>query len=152
MAGTFHYTVSNNFCNVEANSIDELKTLLDDFVNDPDIETLIAEFRTATGNKYAAVTSAATTTTGSVAVAKEILGGTEIEPELETVADKWGKQFTYGHPDAPDLPGSRGKYILMEAKSKEGKAYKKWVDPLKGPKPAKPSDDGEKAPDMWVND
>lgn len=148
MAGTFHYTVSNNFCNVEANSIDELKSLLDDFVNDPDIEDLIADFRTATGNKYSADPKSANQK--NIESLKRALGATEIT-ETETVSDKWGKQFTYGHPDAPDLPEGRGKYILMEAKSKEGKAYKKWVDPLKGPKPAK-ADGVEKAPDLWVND
>lgn len=150
MAGTFHYTVSNNFCNVEANSIDELKSLLDDFVNDPDIEGLIASFRTATGSK-ASYNSGTVSAEQGVANAKAALGGTEVQ-DLEEVSDKWGKKFVYGHPDAPDLPGGRGKYILMEAKSKEGKPYKKWVDPLKGPKPAKPSEDGEKAPDLWVND
>lgn len=151
MAGAFHYTVSNNFCNVEANSIDELKSLLDDFVNDPDIEKLITDFRAATGSKASYSGSSTVTAEQGVATAKAVLGGAEIQA-LEEVSDKWGKKFVYGHPDAPDLPGARGKYILMEAKSKEGKPYKKWVDPLKGPKPAKPSEDGEKAPDLWVND
>lgn len=54
---------------------------------------------------------------------------------LETIADRWGNQWTYGLPDAPDLPDGRGKYALKAGTSKAGKPYKAFFDPAKGPKP-----------------
>jgi flagellar hook-length control protein FliK len=39
---------------------------------------------------------------------------------LSVEEDKWGKKFAYGHPDAPDLPDGRGKYILKFVKLKSG--------------------------------
>ncbi len=54
---------------------------------------------------------------------------------LETLADRWGNQWTYGLPDAPDLPDGRGKYALKAGTSKAGKPYKAFFDPAKGPKP-----------------
>ena len=57
---------------------------------------------------------------------------------IEVVKDKYGNEWTYGHPDAPDLPDGRGKYAKKKGVSKAGKAYVGWFDPAKGPKPFKP--------------
>lgn len=67
---------------------------------------------------------------------------------LEVVKDRWGNAFTYGHPDAPDLPDGRGKYIQKSGTSKAGKPYTVWVDPAKGPKPARPG--ATEAEPIWV--
>jgi hypothetical protein len=57
---------------------------------------------------------------------------------IEVVKDKYGNEWTYGHPDAPDLPDGRGKYAKKKGVSKAGKTYVGWFDPAKGPKPFKP--------------
>lgn len=57
---------------------------------------------------------------------------------VETVTDRYGNQWTYGLPDAPDLPDGRGKYAKKRGTSKQGKSYVGWFDPAKGPKPFKP--------------
>lgn len=61
--------------------------------------------------------------------------GTVTAAEPETITDQWGNQWTYNHPDAPDLPDGRGKYTLKKGISKAGKPYTGWFDPAKGPKP-----------------
>lgn len=66
----------------------------------------------------------------------ETIGGAPATGSLETIADTWGNQWTYGLPDAPDLPDGRGKYALKAGVSKKtGKPYKAFFDPAKGPKP-----------------
>jgi len=57
---------------------------------------------------------------------------------IEVVKDKYGNEWTYGHPDAPQLPDGRGKYAKKKGISKAGKSYVGWFDPSKGPKPFKP--------------
>jgi len=57
---------------------------------------------------------------------------------IEVVRDKYGNEWTYGHPDAPQLPDGRGKYAKKKGISKAGKSYVGWFDPAKGPKPFKP--------------
>jgi len=57
---------------------------------------------------------------------------------IEVVKDKYGNEWTYGHPDAPELPDGRGKYAKKKGVSKAGKTYVGWFDPAKGPKPFKP--------------
>ena len=52
--------------------------------------------------------------------------------------DRYGNEWTYGHPDAPALPDGRGKYAKKKGTSKAGKAYVGWFDPAKGPKPFAP--------------
>jgi hypothetical protein len=54
---------------------------------------------------------------------------------IEVVKDKYNNEWTYGHPDAPDLPDGRGKYAKKKGVSKAGKNYVGWFDPAKGPKP-----------------
>jgi len=55
---------------------------------------------------------------------------------VETVQDRFGNNWTYGLPQAPD--GINGKFVLKEGRSKTGKPYKGWFDRTKGPKPCKP--------------
>lgn len=57
---------------------------------------------------------------------------------IEVVKDKYGNEWTYGHPDAPALPDGRGNYAKKKGVSKAGKSYVGWFDPAKGPKPFKP--------------
>lgn len=57
---------------------------------------------------------------------------------IEVIKDRYGNEWTYGHPDAPDLPDGRGKYAKKKGMSKAGKAYTGWFDPAKGPKPFQP--------------
>jgi hypothetical protein len=61
--------------------------------------------------------------------------GTVVPGELEVITDKWGSEWTYNHPDAPDLPDGRGKYARKKGTGKSGKPYTGWFDPAKGPKP-----------------
>lgn len=57
---------------------------------------------------------------------------------IEVIKDRYGNEWTYGHPDAPDLPDGRGKYAKKKGVSKAGKSYTGWFDPAKGPKPFTP--------------
>jgi hypothetical protein len=57
---------------------------------------------------------------------------------IEVMMDRYGNEWTYGHPDAPALPDGRGKYAKKKGTSKAGKAYVGWFDPAKGPKPFAP--------------
>lgn len=57
---------------------------------------------------------------------------------IEVIMDRYGNEWTYGHPDAPALPDGRGKYAKKKGTSKAGKPYIGWFDPSKGPKPFTP--------------
>lgn len=127
------FVVSANFCAIRGNSIDELFDNLAAFNAHPAIEDEIASFRSRVSGA---------TASQAVANAQAGLGGTVISnsnpaagPEIET--DKYGAKFTYNHPDAPDLSDGRGKYVLKEWRSQAGKDLKAWVDPIKGPRPAR---------------
>jgi hypothetical protein len=80
-------------------------------------------------------------------VVSELASG---DTSLAIESDKWGKKFAYGHPDAPDLPDGRGKYILKYVTLKAGTEKKVWVDPAEGPRPCKPG--AAKAKQIWVNE
>ena len=67
---------------------------------------------------------------------------------LEEMVDKYGAKFTYGIADAPALPDGRGHYVFKEWTDRNGKARKAYVDPVKGPKPAKPG--ASEAPIIWA--
>ena len=73
---------------------------------------------------------------------REALGATPVEQSTtksstggEVVEDKYGNQWTYDHPNAPDLPDGRGKYAYKDWVDANGKRRKAWVDPAKGPRP-----------------
>lgn len=132
------FVVSHNFCAIRGNSIDELFDNLAAFNAHPAIEDEILAFRVRVSQSLASTSVAAQ----AVANAQSGLGGTVISnnnpaagPEVET--DKYGAKFTYNHPDAPDLADGRGKYVLKEWRSQAGKDLKAWVDPVKGPRPAR---------------
>jgi hypothetical protein len=71
-------------------------------------------------------------------LAEPVATNTQTPQSIEVVKDKYGNEWTYGHPDAPDLPDGRGKYAKKKGVSKAGKTYVGWFDPAKGPKPFKP--------------
>ena len=48
MAGKYHYTISANYSNVEADSVEELKSKLRDLINDPEMPVLLAQYHTVT--------------------------------------------------------------------------------------------------------
>ena len=88
-------------------------------------------------------------------ILKEALGATPVEQKKgnvstdggETVKDKWDNEWTYSLPNAPDLPDGRGKYAFKKGVSQNGKTYRGWFDPAKGPKPFKPG--ATEAPTIW---
>ena len=99
-----------------------------------------------------AVTNAAPLTQAQPAVAPEPQAApAQPAPEpqggLEEMTDKYGAKFTYGIADAPALPDGRGYYVFKEWTDRNGKARKAYVDPVKGPKPAKPG--ASEAPIIW---
>lgn len=67
---------------------------------------------------------------------------------IEVIMDRYGNEWTYGHPDAPALPDGRGKYAKKKGTSKAGKAYVGWFDPAKGPKPFPPG--ATEAETIWA--
>jgi len=67
---------------------------------------------------------------------------------IEVIMDRYGNEWTYGHPDAPALPDGRGKYAKKKGTSKAGKAYVGWFDPAKGPKPFTPG--ATEAETIWA--
>ncbi len=67
---------------------------------------------------------------------------------IEVIMDRYGNEWTYGHPDAPALPDGRGKYAKKKGTSKAGKAYVGWFDPAKGPKPFTPG--AKEAETIWA--
>lgn len=108
-----------------------------DLLNGASVVT--ATLSTANGNMAATVSTPA----AAAAPAASDTG-------LTIEEDRWGKKFAYGHPDAPDLPDGRGKYILKFVKLKSGEEKKVWVDPAEGPRPCKPG--SAKAKQIWVNE
>ena len=48
MAGKYHYTISANYSNVEADSVEELKGKLRDFINDEELPVLLAQYHAVT--------------------------------------------------------------------------------------------------------
>lgn len=74
--------------------------------------------------------------------------GTTTPQAIEVIMDRYGNEWTYGHPDAPALPDGRGKYAKKKGTSKAGKAYVGWFDPAKGPKPFAPG--ATEAETIWA--
>jgi len=99
-----------------------------------DISTLI----TSTGSSLGTTNQSGG---GAISYAKKVLNATPVSNITtgggETLQDKYGTMWTYGRSDAPDC--INGKMIFGAGISKNGKPYKGWFDPTKGPKPvAKP--------------
>lgn len=138
----FSFTVKLNgdLFTVRGNTIDEFKNNLVSAVaatTDATALQAAALGRGATGGAY-------TPTNMEQAVQNLQNAGLIAEPvaatpqAIEVVKDKYGNEWTYGHPDAPNLPDGRGKYAKKKGVSKAGKAYVGWFDPAKGPKPFSP--------------
>lgn len=77
-----------------------------------------------------------------------VVTGTPTPQAIEVIMDRYGNEWTYGHPDAPALPDGRGKYAKKKGTSKAGKAYVGWFDPAKGPKPFTPG--ATEAETIWT--
>lgn len=141
--------VGNDLLTIRAATQDEFIAHLLPFGWHPTVSQVITA--TVGGAPAApAAAPAAPTVEQAVAAVTSTLGGTVAAPQsaVEVVEGKYGDRFTYGHPDAPDLPDGRGKYIFREWKSKDGKHRKAWVDPTVGPRPAKPG--AEEAKIVWA--
>ena len=97
---------------------------------------------------------AVTTQQDVVEVLQSQLGATVISETptapaaIEVIKDRYGNEWTYGHPDAPALPDGRGRYAKKKGVSKAGKAYTGWFDPAKGPKPFTPG--ATEAETIWL--
>lgn len=91
----------------------------------------------ASGGAYAATPAAVQVLQDAGLNPTPVAAGTS-PASIEVIKDRYGNEWTYGHPDAPDLPDGRGKYAKKKGISKAGKAYTGWFDPAKGPKPFTP--------------
>lgn len=136
MAGKFHYTISANYCNVEADDMETLNSKMRDLVNDEEFPVLLEQFTVVT--KVGPPTLAQAVST----VKAQIPGTTEVKPErpappapvpqptsgeMRIEANKFGdKFFIYDHPQAILTPDGK-KAILLWAKGKSGKPYAKWI-------------------------
>jgi hypothetical protein len=140
------FTVSANFCAIRGNTVGELLNNLRAFNAEDELADAISEFKTIVAGQNGTVSHAQ-----AVQNVQNGLGGTVTSDTVaapETVSDRYNNNYTYHHPDAPDLPDGRGKYILKEWTSKAGKRLKAWVDPVKGPKPFSPG--AAEADIIWV--
>ena len=136
MAGKYHYTVSANYCNVEADDVESLNNKLRDLVNNEEFPVLLEQFTAVT--KVAPVTMAQ-----AVSNVKNSMGATEVKPsrpappapvpqtgsgDMRVVETRYSdKFFIYNHPKAILTPNGT-KAILLWAKSSSGNPYTKWVD------------------------
>jgi hypothetical protein len=89
----------------------------------------------ASGNAYTPNAEAAVQMLQDAGLNPQPVAAGTTPQSIEVVKDKYGNEWTYGHPDAPALPDGRGKYAKKKGVSKAGKAYVGWFDPAKGPKP-----------------
>lgn len=140
---TTKYGRKNDLLTVRGATADEFVNNLLALVNHPAVEEALDTLQGL--DALANVQS----TLGAEVVSTTTAPATEAPKAIEVETDRYGNRFTYNHPDAPDLPDGRGKYIYKEGKSKAGKPYKAWVDPVAGPRPAHKS--GNEAPIIWVN-
>jgi hypothetical protein len=142
------FVVSHNFCAIRANSVDELLSRLREFNATDGIEEEIATFRLSVSNNgHAAAVAAVKETLGGEVINQSAPAAASEVTEPEVVTGKYGEKFTYHLVDAPDLPDGRGKYVFKEWTDKNGKARRAFIDPIEGPKPAKPP--AQKAPIIW---
>ena len=148
MAGKFHYTVSANFCNVEADEMTTLNNKMRDMVNDPEFPVLLEQFCAVTTVDPAAVQKAVAAFANAMnaeVVATEPVAAPKPPPapmqeaapaaggQGELEQDRYGNNYYYNHPNAPLTPDGRTA-VLKDWTSKAGKHLKRWVDPLDGPR------------------
>ena len=132
---------SSDLFTVRVNSIEEFKTNLNAAV---EAIALATGLQANLSNRINAGTGGAFVNT-NIDTAVQVLADAGLNPQpnsnplsIEVIKDRYGNEWTYGHPDAPDLPDGRGKYAKKKGISKAGKAYTGWFDPSKGPKPFTP--------------
>lgn len=129
---------STDLFTVRGNSVDEFRANLNAAV---EVIASASELQASLSNRGTGGAYAATP------AAIQVLSDAGLNPtpvttggpaSIEVIKDRYGNEWTYGHPDAPDLPDGRGKYAKKKGISKAGKAYTGWFDPAKGPKPFTP--------------
>lgn len=163
MAGKYHYTVSANYCNVEADDMATLNSKIRDMVNNEEFPVLLEQFSAVTKVNPAAMQQAVNAVTASMNAAvvpaepvaapkpppapmNEPAPAASSEGELEQ--DRYGNNYYYNLPNAPLTPDGR-KAVLKDWTSKAGKHLKRWVDPLDGPRSH--SHNGPKWDGDWAN-
>lgn len=125
------FVVSANFCAIRGNTMSELLDNLRNFnANSDEIAEEIATFKAIVGQRDA--------TAQAVGAVKAAMPGSEVIERVEVgpeeITDKYGNQYTYNHPDAPEIaPGVQA--VLKSWTSKSGKHLTAFVHPVKGPKP-----------------
>jgi hypothetical protein len=92
----------------------------------------------ASGGAFAATPAAVQVLQDAGLNPTPVVQGASTPQAIEVIMDRYGNEWTYGHPDAPALPDGRGKYAKKKGISKAGKSYIGWFDPSKGPKPFTP--------------
>lgn len=139
---SFNTRIGGDQLTVRGDSIDEFT------VNMEEATTAVAAI---TGLQEALRAVAVVTTAVPQATVVETQAAPAAAPSggIETMTDRNGAQWTYGLPDAADLPDGRGKYALKEGVAKSsGRPYKMWCDPAGGPKPFPK---GQKIDPIWIN-
>lgn len=101
-------------------------------------QTLSNRTNGGTGGAFATNTAAAVQVLADAGLNPTPVAAGGSPAAIEVIMDRYGNEWTYGHPDAPALPDGRGKYAKKKGTSKAGKAYIGWFDPAKGPKPFTP--------------
>jgi hypothetical protein len=118
--------------NIYADNAKELEELL---TTVQDTASLLESVGTSIGRGNPQ--SSSSNTSSAITYAKKALGGTTVvsnESGTEQITDSNGTTWTYGRSDAPDC--INGKMIHGKGISKKnGKPFKGWYDPMKGPKP-----------------
>ena len=162
MAGKYHYTISANYCNVEADDITTLNAKMREMVNDQEFPVLLEQFTSVTKVGHSSVQQAVATvqeSMGAQVVTQETVAAPKPPPapmnatpaasgEGEVETDRWGKKFFYNAPNAPMTPDGR-KAVLKDWVSQNGKHLRRWVDPLDGPRSH--SYNGPKWEGDWAN-
>jgi len=154
---TFSYTGklnSTDLFTVRGNSVSEFKANLTAAVEAIAEATALQQTLNnrsggASGNAYTPNTDAALQMLKDAGLnPTPVATGTATPQAIEVIMDRYGNEWTYGHPDAPALPDGRGKYAKKKGTSKAGKAYVGWFDPAKGPKPFTPG--ATEAETIWA--
>jgi hypothetical protein len=140
---SFTTKLAGDLLTVRGDNVDQFADRLAELAADPRILDALSELQSLGGNAPA-VAAVKQAMPGSQVVSH----GTPISSGPQQETDKYGAVFTYEHPDAPDLPDGRGKYILKNWRDKSGKSRTAFVDPVKGPRPFTAG--AAEAPIQWV--
>lgn len=86
MAGKFHYTISANYSNVEADSVEELKGKLRDFINDEELPVLLAQYHAVTRPDQMTVPQAVATVQSVIPAVEETAPAAPAVPTAQPVS------------------------------------------------------------------